>query len=102
MATTNGTVLIYPGNGDGTFAAPTSVALPANANSLQAGDLNGDGKLDLVALIPSTNQVAVLMGNGDGTFAAPVLYTVDANASDMALADVDKKNGLDIVVAAGS
>ncbi len=101
VATTNSTVLIYPGKGDGTFGTPISVALPANANSLQAGDVNGDGKLDLAALIPSTNQVAVLLGAGSGTFAAPVLYTVDANASDMALADVDRKNGLDIVVAAG-
>lgn len=104
VATTNSTVLIYLGNGDGTFAAPLSVALPAGSNNLQAGDVNGDGKLDLVALIPSTSQVAVLLGSGSGTFQAPALYAVDIgpyNAADMALADVDRKHGLDIVVAGG-
>ena len=99
VTTNNSTILIFPGNGDGTFGAPMSIALPANANGLQAGDVNGDGKLDLVALLNIPHQVAVLMGLGNGTFATPVLYTVDANPQDLALADVDHKNGLDILVA---
>ena len=35
--------------------------------------MNGDGKLDLVALTPY-NGVFIFLGNGDGTFQAPVAY----------------------------
>ena len=98
VTTSNSTLLIFMGKGDGTFQTPVSYALPANANGLQAGDVNGDGKLDLVVLLSSANQVGVMPGNGDGTFELPTTYAVDANPQDMALADVDKKKGLDIVV----
>ena len=44
-----GTIQIYRGNGDGTFATP--VGYPANGFvvSIAAGDFNGDGKPDLAA-----------------------------------------------------
>ena len=99
VTTTNQTVLIFMGKGDGTFQTPVSYALPANANDLEAGDVNGDGKLDLVVLFNSIKEVGVMPGNGDGTFELPATYAVEAGASDMALADVDNKHGLDIVVA---
>jgi Bacterial Ig-like domain (group 3)/FG-GAP-like repeat len=76
------TVLTYLGNGDGSFALPTTaltntVTLPMPVNVLiqrygiTLGDLNGDGKLDLAAvLLENTNQVVVdvAMGKGDGSF----------------------------------
>jgi hypothetical protein len=55
------TVLL--GNGDGTFTTlPTPAPLP---NAVTVADINGDGKLDLVA----SDGVTVSLGNGDGTFA---------------------------------
>ena len=103
ITTGSGTILVFPGHGDGTFGAPLSTALPANGGNLQTADLNGDGKLDLVTVLSSPDannvfHVAVLMGNGDGTFQSPVLYPVEAHPSDLALADVDRKNSIDIVV----
>jgi hypothetical protein len=38
------------------------------------GDLNGDGKLDLVIANSGSHGVSVLLGKGDGTFAAEVDY----------------------------
>jgi hypothetical protein len=32
------------------------------------GDVNGDGKLDLVVAHGDINDVSILLGNGDGTF----------------------------------
>lgn len=55
------TIELMLGKGDGTFQDPTTVAI--NGVDVTAGDLNGDGILDL-AISPST----ILLGNGDGTF----------------------------------
>jgi hypothetical protein len=80
-----GAVIVFYGNGDGTFKqGPAYDAIPAGA-ALVATDLDGDGNLDL-AVARSTNGAfgvadhaghtwlyQVLMGHGDGTFnGAPV------------------------------
>jgi hypothetical protein len=44
------------------------------AVSVAVGDLNGDGKPDLVVNNAESNSVGVLLGNGDGTFQPAVTY----------------------------
>src|SRR4051812_26887299 len=46
---TDGTVSILRGNGKGGFTAPTAYDAGGNLSGIAAGDLNGDGKIDLVA-----------------------------------------------------
>jgi hypothetical protein len=56
------------GNGDGTFQpkldTPTRVFL--QMQSMQVGDIDGDGKLDAVVGVPE--GIFVTPGKGDGTF----------------------------------
>ena len=40
---------MFPGNGDGTFLAPTFVPISHSASVLLAMDVNGDGKPDLIS-----------------------------------------------------
>jgi len=62
-----------------------------------AGDLNGDGKPDLVAA--SSGRISVLLGNGDWTFASPVTYPTGDSPSCVVIADLNGDTVPDLVVA---
>ena len=75
-----------------TFAAgayPVSVAL---------GDVNGDGKPDLIVPNFNNSAVSVLLGNGNGTFQAPQQFAVAQNPVGVTLADVNGDGKSDLVV----
>jgi uncharacterized protein (DUF2141 family) len=94
------------GNGDGTFrTAVTYDPGGYETGSVALGDLNGDGKLDIVVAdacfngLCGTGNVGVLLGNGDGTFRSVVVYNPGGSPSSVALADVNGDGNLDVVVA---
>jgi hypothetical protein len=70
VATTNnfgqGPVLVVRNTGAGAFGPATSVPGSTGVQSLAAGDLNGDGRQDLVGMTGSA--VLVLLGDGHGGF----------------------------------
>jgi hypothetical protein len=68
-----GNVQVALGNGDGTFQSPTTVSVGSyDPNFLAIGDLNGDGKPDLLVVNGGNpGSFAILLGNGDGTFQSP-------------------------------
>jgi hypothetical protein len=77
-----GDVVVFQGNGDGTFNAPSSQSTPFAPDSVALADFNSDGKLDLLlgyegsGVVYGGNSVFgslfgsayVALGNGDGTF----------------------------------
>ncbi len=80
--------------------------LPPGASLAQvaAGDLNGDGKLDLVTcdnnvLATGTNTIGVLVGNGAGQFHAAVTFATGTTPIAVVLADFNGDGKLDAATA---
>ena len=66
---------------------------------IASGDLNGDGKLDVVVANYGADTVSVLFGKGDGSFAAAVDYPVGVNPHGVAVGDFNGDGKPDVVVA---
>jgi hypothetical protein len=78
-------------------AYPTGALAP---NGVALGDLNGDGKLDVV--VANTDQagsVAVLIGDGNGTLRSAVTYPAGTYPEFVVLADFNHDSHLDVAVA---
>jgi hypothetical protein len=92
-------ISVLLGNGHGAFVPGTNVDLGVGASvtCVQAGDLNGDGHVDLVASVSNGTFVYVLLGNGDGTFGPPTLFASSNNTHALALADLNGDGHLDVV-----
>jgi hypothetical protein len=117
---------VWLGRAEGRFeavlpAAPGPARHAATTpQSLVAGDVNGDGKLDLVIsprteplVLPPNPQpgqhgvfpagtpdrVAILLGNGDGTFLEPQRIKLGESLVAMAGADFDGDGAMDVAIA---
>ncbi len=101
-------------NGDGTgrftpgFASPV-ITVPAGGSfsTLNAGDVNGDGKTDLLVSATLSSggwAVYLLTGNGDGTFNAPVAAARSSQFGliSVGLADLNNDHKLDLIVSDSS
>ncbi|GGR54885.1 hypothetical protein GCM10008959_15580 [Deinococcus seoulensis] len=68
------------GNGDGTFAAPTTLGVGSDPRDLLVGDANGDGWLDVLTADYGSSSLSVLLGGANGfTAQAPTALTKAPN-----------------------
>src|ERR1700728_3531069 len=100
----NGAVTVLLGNGDGTYQTPVSYATGTSTRFVALSDVNGDGKLDILAANYcnsdcSSGTVSVLLGNGDGTFQPAVAYNTGTSSSiAMVVRDVNGDGKPDLLV----
>jgi hypothetical protein len=98
------------GNGDGTFQPYVDYQVTDSTDAIwvAAGDVNKDGKLDLVTVnycvtncSGKPSMVSILLGNGDGTFQSPSSVPTNDYPSAVALADINGDGNLDMLVTVG-
>ncbi|WP_170172500.1 FG-GAP-like repeat-containing protein [Hymenobacter rigui] len=104
VQTVSQSLSVLPGLGNGRFTAAASTAINAPNGPLRLvqGDLNGDGRPDVVTVsgVSATgSNLAVLLRQADGTLAPAVTYPVGRQPEAVALADVNGDGRLDAVTA---
>jgi hypothetical protein len=101
----NAVVVLQDATRPGQFLAPVNLPTGGITPSVAVGDLNGDGKADVVAVDFDANgnngQVTVFLQNpaSPGTFPAPVTFPAGAQPQAVRIADVNGDGLPDLIVA---
>jgi hypothetical protein len=82
--------------GSGEFTAIPGFNTPVRASGIAVGDLNGDGRQDLV--MTGENTISAWLGNGAGGFGMPTTFPTDQGPRAPILADFNRDNRLDVAV----
>jgi hypothetical protein len=101
---------VLMGRGDGTLSkVVTHNSGGVGAWSVTTGDVNHDGKVDVVignlcqdSLCDGDGYVSIFLGRGNGTFRNPISYTSAGRTLVPAIADINGDGNPDIVVANGA
>jgi hypothetical protein len=94
------TVSVFLGHGDGAFASavnyPVGALGAAYPNAIALADMDGDGRLDIIAANGGT--LSILRGLGNGTFSPPINIDSINDATSVAVADFNGDGRPDLVV----
>lgn len=93
------TVLLNDGFGDFSLFPPMTLPVGAAPVDVAAGDLNGDGFVDIVTADEAAGGVSVIFGLAPGFFAPAIFVPTGDSPSSVLIADLDDAPGLEIAVA---
>jgi hypothetical protein len=97
-------LLIYLGNGNGTFTLGNRYAVGNNPVALTAGDFDNDAAftIDLAVVVKDDNKLVILLGVGDGTFAiTSTSYVIGSDSQWVQIGDFNADGIPDLVTANG-
>lgn len=85
--------------GNGGFAEPVTYPVGDFPESMDAGDLNGDGATDLVVANYQSNNVAALLGDGRGGLGEAIFSDASPGPGGVAIGDFNRDGFADLAVA---
>lgn len=108
-------ILVYPGNGDGTFTAPVLSTAPTagvlaflDEIKVAIGDFNNDGFPDIAFAqltsglsdlnTPLSSSISILFGSAAGKFSSANIKNLTFSGSSLTAADVNKDGKLDLII----
>ena len=91
---------VWINDGAGTLLPSVEYEAGGNPGSLAAGDLDGDGDLDVIVVNSAltANSISIFVGLGDGTFLPQLELPTLVAPSDVAIADFDLDGDRDALV----
>ena len=100
----DGSVLVYLGNGNGTFQSPKTLSAPAFPQAVAIADVNDDGHPDIVVLSEFSGQsfesrVWVFLGDGAGNFGTGIETSLDEYADGLAVGNLNGDSFPDLALA---
>lgn len=93
----SGSVNVLSG-ANGQFTQRASLPL-AGVSLLTSGDVDGDGRADLIAAAGGTTELSVFFSNGDFTFRGPITLTLTGQAESIVTTDLSGDRRAEIYVA---
>jgi hypothetical protein len=91
-----GKIKVLLNTGKGVFSVASEADINMSPTTIQSGDLNGDGDLDLVTAGTESNTIFVLL-NDQGNFIEHVPISNGLHPHSLSIADMDNDQDLDIV-----
>lgn len=98
-STLGGEVLVYLNQGKGAFAPLLHYDAGSSPQGLALGDLDGDGKPEIVVADRDGDSVSVFRNDGGGVFAPKVNYAVGSRPKLVAIGDLNGDRKPDLAVA---
>ena len=94
-------MMIYYGNGDGTFSQSEIRDINGQILANCVGDFNNDTELDIAFVNGSSRYVGIIFGDGNGNFESEIRYPIPGlNPRLIDFVDYDLDGDLDLVVSA--
>lgn len=96
LASASDAVSVLLNNGNGTFGAKTDFPAGTSPLGVANGDLNGDGKLDLITTDGSNARIMILPGDGAGNFGTAQPVNLKGTSSQIVVADFNNDGKFDL------
>ena len=94
-------MVVYLGNGDGSFTQESVRIAKGQILGNTVGDFNSDGMLDIAYVNGTLRYVAILLGDGNGSFTNEIRYDIPfPNPQYINALDIDLDGDLDLVIVA--
>lgn len=95
-------LVVLPGNGNGTFGTPRTSAINVTVSNLATAKLDAGNSLDLAVLDSALPALVQFVNNGTGSFTERTRRTIQPNASSFVVTDFDGDTHADAVVSYNS